>query len=142
MTRSTVINLYYEGDPVRRDFSIADPEDYAEQQRLELLGELIGMVERWKAVGTPKATVHSRFNKRGWGTIVGGILDACGEPDFLANAEEAAASLDETRREFAGLIERARGSSPGHLDRFGTGRPVQPPQAACPPTSARAHRVR
>jgi hypothetical protein len=104
VTRSTAINLYCEGDPVRRAFSIANPEDYAEQQRLELLGELIGMVERWKAVGTPKANVESRFNKRGWGTIVGGIIEVCGEPDFMANAEEAAMSLDETGREFTELI--------------------------------------
>ena len=52
----------------------------------------------------PPANVCSRFNKRGWGTIIGGILDVCGEPDFLANTEEAAISLDETRREFAELI--------------------------------------
>jgi hypothetical protein len=52
----------------------------------------------------PMASVHSRFNKRGWGNIVGGILNACGEPDFLANAEEAAAQLDETRREFTELV--------------------------------------
>ena len=62
------------------------------------------MVERWKNEGMPKANVHSRFNKRGWGNIVGGILKACGEPDFLANADEAASLLDETRREFAELI--------------------------------------
>ncbi|MEQ8790105.1 MAG: hypothetical protein RIC55_27665 [Pirellulaceae bacterium] len=104
VTRSVVINLYFEGDPERREFSIADPEGYAHQHRLELLGELIGMVERWKASGMPMAKAHSRFNKRGWGNIVGGILDACGEPDFLANAEEAAALLDETRREFAELV--------------------------------------
>ena len=104
VTRSVVINLYHEGDPERREFSIADPEGYAQQHRLELLGELIGMIERWKASGMPMAKVHSRFNKRGWGNIVGGILEACGEPDFLANAEEAAAALDETRREFAELV--------------------------------------
>lgn len=104
VTRSAVINLYYEGDPERREFAIADLEGYAQQHRLELLGELIGMVERWKAAGMPMANVHSRFNKRGWGTIVGGILEVCGEPDFLANTEEAAISLEETRREFAELI--------------------------------------
>ena len=76
--------------PSGATFSIADPEGYAQQHRCELLGELIGMVERWKAVGMPLANAHSRFNKRGWGNIVGGILNACGEPDFLANAEEAA----------------------------------------------------
>lgn len=35
---------------------------------------------------------------------MGGILNACGEPDFLANGEEAATQLDETRREFAELV--------------------------------------
>ena len=94
----------YEGDPERRQFSIADPEGYAQEHRIELLGELIGMVERWKATGRPMAKTHSRFNKRGWGNIVGGILDACGEPDFLANADEVATLLDETRREFAELV--------------------------------------
>jgi hypothetical protein len=99
-----VINLFYEGDPERREFSIADPECFAREHRFELLGELIGMVERWKASGMPMAKVNSRFNKRSWGNIVGGILDVCGEPDFLANAEEAAWVLDETRREFTELV--------------------------------------
>jgi len=113
VTRSVVVNLYFEGDPERRQFTIADPEGYAELHRLELLGELIGMVERWKAGGCPKANAHSRFNKRDWGRIVGGILDHAGEPDFLANAEEASAELDETRREFGDLVtvmaDRAQG---------------------------------
>jgi hypothetical protein len=104
VTRSVVVNLYHEGNPERRTFSIADPEGYAEEHRLELLGELIGMVERWKAAGQPLANVDSRFNKRGWGKIVGGILNACGEPDFLSNAEEASTQLDDTRREFADLV--------------------------------------
>lgn len=104
VTRSVVINLYYEGDPERRTYSIQDPEGYAREHRAELLGELLGMVERWKAAGMPLANVHSRFNKRGWGNIIGGILHVNGEPDFLANAGEAAESLDETRRDFVELI--------------------------------------
>jgi hypothetical protein len=104
VTRSVVVNLFYEGDPVRRTFSIADPEGYAQEHRLALLGELIGMVERWEAAGMPMAAVHSRFNKRQWGNTVGGILAAAGEPDFLANAEEAATQLDDTRREFVDLV--------------------------------------
>jgi hypothetical protein len=104
VTRSVVVNLHHEGNPERRSFSIADPEGYAQEHRLELLGELIGMIERWKAVGQPLANVDSRFNKRGWGKIVGGILSTGGEPDFLTNAEEAATQLDDTRREFADLV--------------------------------------
>jgi hypothetical protein len=32
---------------------LTDPEGYAQEHRLELLGELIGMVQRWKALGMP-----------------------------------------------------------------------------------------
>lgn len=113
VTRCTVVNLYHEGDPQRRNFSIEDPEGYAKHYRNELLGELIGMVERWKQSGQHMASTNSRFNKRGWGNIVGGILHACGEPDFLANAEEAATSLDESRREFAELVAVLAGHSQG-----------------------------
>lgn len=104
VSRSVVVNMFYEGAPERRTFSIPDPENYAQEHRLELLGELIGMVERWKDAGQPLANVDSRFNKRGWGNIIGGILATAGEPDFLTNAEEAATQLDDTRREFADLI--------------------------------------
>lgn len=104
VSRSVVVNLEYEGDPKRRRFQFADPEGYAERHRLALLGELLGMVERWKTAGMPKASIDTRFNKRGWGNIVGGILQINGAPDFLGNAQEAAAQLDTTRREFAELV--------------------------------------
>lgn len=104
VTRSVVMNLVYEGDPKRRKFHLADPEGYAQKHRVELLGELVGMVKRWKAAGRPLANVDTRFNKRGWGNIVGGILQTNGDPDFLGNAEEAAVQLDETRREFSELV--------------------------------------
>lgn len=105
ITRSVVVNLYHEGDPKRRKFQIEDPEGYALDHRQELLGELIGMVEYWKSLGMPPANVQSRFNKRGWAKIVGGILEACGEPDFLANADEVASTLDEGHLEFSELVE-------------------------------------
>jgi len=105
MSRSVVVALYHEGDPRRREFAIPDPEQYALDHRVELFGELIGMVERWRTAGSPLVTVESRFNKKGWGQIVGGILQSCGLKDFLANAEAAALDLDDTRREFAYLVE-------------------------------------
>jgi hypothetical protein len=104
VTRSVVINMLYEGAPEKRTFTIADPEGYALEHRIAILGELIGMVERWIAAGKPLASTHSRFNKRGWGNIVGGILQVAGEPDFLANAEEAATQLDDERRDFTELV--------------------------------------
>ena len=104
VTRSTVINLFHEGDPKRRSFSMDDPEGYAMEHRSELLGELMGMVEHWKSAGMPLSAAKSRFNKLGWAKIVGGILEASGFTGFLQNAEEAAMELDEARREFGELV--------------------------------------
>lgn len=104
VTRCVVVELRYEGDPKRRSFSIADPETFAEKHRLEILGELMGMVEKWKAAGSPRAQVHTRFSKQDWGGIIGGILEVCGRTGFLANADEAASIIDATRREFAELV--------------------------------------
>lgn len=105
VTRCVVINLFHEGDPTQRMFSVADPEGYAVEHRLAILGELVGMVERWKAAGSHRAKLTSRFNKLGWADIIGGILQLAGESDFLDNAAEAAAEMDSTKREFSELIE-------------------------------------
>jgi len=104
ITRCVVINLEYEGDPRRRSFSMSDPEAYVQTNRQQLLGELVNMVERWKGSGMPLANVQTRFNKKDWGSIIGGILHANGEPDFMNNAEDAASEMDETRRQFEELI--------------------------------------
>jgi len=105
VTRSCAINLHFEGDPIRRAFTLADPEWYAQEHRRELLAELCGMVERWKEAGMPLASTATRFNKKGWGNVVGGILNVCGEPDFLANANEVAVEMDAIRREFGELVQ-------------------------------------
>ncbi len=105
ITRCVVINLHHEGDPRHRMYSMSDPEAFVLEHRIQILGELVNMVERWKAIGMPLASVQTRFNKKGWGNIIGGILAANGEPDFLANAEDAASEMDDTRREFEELID-------------------------------------
>ncbi|QEL20684.1 hypothetical protein [Limnoglobus roseus] len=105
VTRSVVVNLHHEGDPAGRAFTIADPEDDLLRHRAEVLGELVGMVERWKAAGRPLAAARTRFERKQWGAIVGGILAADGRPDFLANAAEAAATLDATRQDFEALVD-------------------------------------
>ena len=104
VTRCAVVNLDFEGDPKRRQFTLQDPEAYAEKFRIEILGELIGLIERWKTAGMPRTNARTRFNKRGWGGILGGVASENGLRDFLENAEEAASLLDATRREFGDLI--------------------------------------
>jgi hypothetical protein len=105
ITRSVLVNLHHEGNPTARKFNVVDPEGYAIQYRSEILAELCGMVDRWKAAGMPLASTQSRFNKKGWGNIIGGILAENGEPDFLCNASEAAEQMDAARREFGELVE-------------------------------------
>ncbi len=113
ITRSIIVSLYYEGDPTARAFRVVDPEGYASQYRVEVLSELCGMVERWKASGMPLASTKTRFNKKGWGNIIGGNLDTNGQPGFLKNASEAAEQMDAARREFGELVEAM-----SHSDRY------------------------
>lgn len=104
VTRCVLVDLFHEGDPATRTFKLPDPEAYALEHRTELWGELAGMVERWRAAGAPECDARSRFNKKGWAKIVGGILAHAGRPGFLANAAGAAAELDPVRREFGHLV--------------------------------------
>lgn len=105
VTRSIVVNLEHIGDPTKREFTLADPEAYALEHRAAILGELMGMIDRWIQAGRPEVVVPTRFNKRGWGRVIGGILAHNGIRGFLANAEEAATEFDHTRREFAELVK-------------------------------------
>jgi hypothetical protein len=99
-----IVNVHYDGAPERRRFALQDPEEYALEYRSEILGELLGMVFRWIDAEMPMADVNTRFNKRNWGNIVGGILAANGYKNFMTNAEETAEQFDETRRGFAELV--------------------------------------
>ncbi|MBX3399486.1 MAG: hypothetical protein KF873_12150 [Gemmataceae bacterium] len=104
LTRSVVVNLHHDGDPTRRTFTIEDPEGYALEHRKAILGELVGLVNRWIDARRPHAAHRSRFNKKGWANIVGGILRHAGIDGFLANADEAAREHDPVRRDFAELV--------------------------------------
>jgi hypothetical protein len=105
ITRCVPIELFFEGNPLQREFSIRDPEGFVETYRTELLGELVGMVEAWKSQGRPMANVSSRFNKRDWGRIVGGVLDVSGARGFMTNFSDAQRSLDPVRVEFEALAQ-------------------------------------
>ena len=52
VTRGLPIRLSYDGAVEGRSFP-RDPVRYAAEQRLALLGELAGMVERWSHAGRP-----------------------------------------------------------------------------------------
>ena len=103
VSRGVAIQMYFEGDPRNRTFACPDPVRYAREHRLAILGELAGMVVRWNQAGRPDGLRPHRC--REWGTVVGGILELAGLPEFLGNADEAAASFDVALEELAALAE-------------------------------------
>ncbi|MBF0313354.1 MAG: DUF3854 domain-containing protein [Oligoflexia bacterium] len=111
ITRALPVELYYPDNPSKRKFCILDPAAYAEEHREQLLAELIGFIEVWKAKGKPIKDIDYRFKR--YAGIIGGILEANGHSEFLSNADEAAAKFDDTLQEIAYLFE-------GHLDQVFT----------------------
>jgi hypothetical protein len=103
VTRGLPVRLAHEGDPGQRQFFGLDPVEYAFRHRVELLGELAGMVDRWTAGGRPRGTQRHRFSK--WAEEIGGILAACGLPELLSNMSEATSEFSTVADEIAALAE-------------------------------------
>jgi hypothetical protein len=103
VTRGAPIRLEYEGKPEDRTFDGPDPIAYAREHRLDILGELAGMVVRWDQAGRPPGGQTHRLHD--WAALLGGILETAGLPEFLANADEAAATFNTVLDELAALAE-------------------------------------
>ena len=81
--RSIPINLEFLG-PVRdREFSIAQLEDFVLAHRIEIQGEIVGIVSRWLEDGCPMR-LHSdrRSMSRTWAATIDSILRSCGFVGF------------------------------------------------------------
>jgi len=102
LRRGLPIRLHYEGDPKKRIFT-GRPLEYVSQHRLEILGELAGLVLRWQLQGMPSGKGLHRCAR--WAEVIGGILEANGIEQFLANLEEAEAAMDEGLEALATLAE-------------------------------------
>jgi hypothetical protein len=102
-SRSLPIRLFYEGDPKKREFTVR-LVDYALDHRLEILGELAGMVLRWLQCGKPAG--HHQHRCEHWASVIGGILDVAGLGQFfLANVDEATAEMDQGLHDLMALAE-------------------------------------
>jgi hypothetical protein len=106
ISRGLPIRLHYEGNPRERSF-ITNLLDYVTRYRLEILGELAGMVLRWKQAGMPRGTQKHRCVR--WAEVIGGILAVAGVDQFLGNVEEAEAVMDEGLLALSGLAEHLIG---------------------------------
>ena len=105
VSRSIPIQLYYDAGPTEttRSFSGPHPLEYARQHRLDILGELAGMVVYWNQQGRPLGPEAHRC--RYWAQLIGGILTSAGFPEFLANAHVASATMNMGADDLAALAE-------------------------------------
>jgi hypothetical protein len=69
--------------------------------REQIAAELRGMILRWVKAGRPlNTTVRHPFSE--WAKVIGGILDANGFTDFLANYGVRKSKDDPLRKRFLG----------------------------------------
>lgn len=106
VSRGLPIRLRYEGDPRQRAFD-DNLLDYVREFRLGLLGELAGLVLRWKQAGMPRGAAKHRCVR--WAAVVGGILAAAGLEGFLGNVAEAEEAMDEGLAALTSLAEHVIG---------------------------------
>ncbi|NUQ35811.1 MAG: hypothetical protein HUU29_12825 [Planctomycetaceae bacterium] len=100
--RSVFIQLEFNGDPSTRRFKYDDLFARALAVRSEVRGETIGMVENWKAKGCPLSSVTHRYGT--WAKLVGGILEANGYKDFLANDLSAQVEINSELNELLDVL--------------------------------------
>jgi hypothetical protein len=101
ISRMLPVRLFYEGDPAGRKFANKEVLELTKRLRQDILSELLGMFEVWRAAGKPEARVQHRFQT--WAGLIGGVLEANGITGFLENAEVAKKIADPDRQEFSDL---------------------------------------
>lgn len=111
VSRGLPVRLQHDGRPEDRTFAGPHPLEFARDHRLEILGEVAGLVERWTADGRPDGRRGHRLTE--WARVVGGVLAANGLSDFLANYQEAAAEFDAGHDDLVALFELAAGEPNG-----------------------------
>jgi len=93
--RSVPINLEFIGNVRKREFSIPDMEAWVMPNRLELLGEVVGMVDRWVRAGYPMPSSPARHSvSLAWAASTDAILELAGLSGFMQNLESAEQAFD------------------------------------------------
>ncbi len=103
VSRDVPVQLFYDGRTEDRRFEGPNPLDYAREHRIQILGELAGMIIQHNQHGRPDGIRTHRC--RHWARLVGGIMQSAGFPEFLSNAQTVAATFNSELDELAALIE-------------------------------------
>lgn len=113
VSRSLPIRLAFEGPPERRRFRGLNPGDYATRHRLDILGELLGMVVRWTEAGRPPGNRTHRLVR--WAEVVGGILEVARLPEFLSTTTAVTSAFNPQLDQLAALAEQVASQAPGQF---------------------------
>ena len=105
VSRGLPIRFHFDGNPESREFHGRDALEFALRHRLEILGELAGLVINWNQQGRPRGEQSHRLVY--WASTIGGILDANGLPGFLANVNDAAIEFNSSLDGLAAIAEAA-----------------------------------
>ena len=97
--------MNFEGPAEERQLEGPDPFEFALGHRLDLLGELYGLVTHWLQQGRPLGSQTHRFSP--WAATVGGILEAFGIHGFLENFAAVSTTLNSTLDHLSALAETA-----------------------------------
>ncbi len=102
-SRGMPIRLYYEGDPAQRVFE----GPIHSSSRLSIAPKFLVNCSAWLNAGShlaaPSARVGTAVNIGP--KMIGGILEACGFPEFLGNAAEASAEFNTELGDLAAVAE-------------------------------------
>ncbi len=93
--RALPLNLEVVGNVRHKAYNVDDPVGDALEARVEVLGELAGMVRAWVDAGRPMPADPARHStSQKWAATIDAILRHAGMPGFLSNFEESEHAFD------------------------------------------------
>lgn len=85
-------------------FRHADVKGWVLEHRPDLVQAGLTMCKAWVQVGMPQASI-SQGSYEDWSRVLGGVLDVCGVPGFLANRDELYESSNTEHGEMADFLQ-------------------------------------
>ncbi len=93
--RALPVNLVLEKDVRSTTYAHDDVVGFALEHRIEIVGELVGMVSRWLAASRPGCEAPARHStSQRWASTIDAILRLSGFDGFLSNFEESSHAFD------------------------------------------------
>jgi len=103
MDRACPIRLHVDGDAKTWYAGRQKILEFIRENRLQLLGELYGLIMVWAAQGCSPGQYSHRLGT--WACAIGGILEANGFAGFLSNLEEATSEFNVDVDELQSLLQ-------------------------------------